>query len=90
MATFADRLKEVRNTRGYTQKAMAERLGIQETSYQHYEYGKREPNHEITIKLADILEVSTDYLLGRVNADGNIKTKAPPNIFTDEEKESLR
>ena len=64
MAIFPNRLKELRKSRGITQKAMAEHLGIQETSYQHYEYGKREPNHENTMKIANILNVSVDYLLG--------------------------
>ena len=44
---------------------MAEFLGMREQAYQMYEYGKREPNHETTIKLADYFDVSTDYLLGR-------------------------
>lgn len=61
---FAERLKFARNFRGITQKSMAEQIGIQETSYQHYEYGKREPNHEITTKIAQILKVPTDFLLG--------------------------
>ena len=65
MAIFPNRLKAVRRAKGITQKAMAECLGIQETSYQQYEYGKREPNHENTVKIADILNVSVDYLLGR-------------------------
>ena len=65
MATFPDRLKEARRAKGITQKAMAEYLDIQETSYQLYEYGQREPNHERTVKIADILDVSVDYLLGR-------------------------
>ena len=67
MAVFSDRLKEARKAKGITQKAMAERLDIQETSYQQYEYGRREPNHENTVKIADILDVSVDYLLGRSN-----------------------
>ena len=67
MAIFPDRLKEARKAKGITQKAMAEYLDMQETSYQHYEYGKREPNHENTIKIADILDVSVDYLLGRTD-----------------------
>ena len=65
MPSFPDRLKEIRKSKGITQKAVAEFLKIKETSYQHYEYGKREPNHETTIKLADYFNVSTDYLLGR-------------------------
>ena len=67
MANFPERLRELRKQNGITQKVMAERLGIQETSYQHYEYGKREPNHQITIKIADILSTTTDYLLGRTD-----------------------
>jgi len=65
MTIFSDRLKEARKAKGITQKTMAEYLDIQETSYQHYEYGKREPNHEKTVQIADILDVSVDYLLGR-------------------------
>lgn len=69
MATFSDRLKELRKAKGTTQKAMAEYIGITEQAYQKYEYGKREPNHETTIKIADFFNVSTDYLLGRDNYD---------------------
>jgi len=72
MASFSDRLKEIRNAKGITQKAMAQYLGITEQAYQKYEYGMREPNHETTIKLADYFNVSTDYLLGRTDC------KAPP------------
>jgi len=65
MPSFPDRLKELRKSKGVTQKAVAEHIGILEQAYQKYEYGKHEPNHETTIKLADYFEVSVDYLLGR-------------------------
>jgi len=85
MASFSERLKELRKDKGVTQKAMAEFLGMVEQAYQMYEYGKREPNHETTIKLADFFEVSVDYLLGRVNyfldADGNIVVDVSPDIL---------
>jgi len=64
MSIFSTRLRNTRKEKGFTQKTMAEYLGIQETSYQHYEYGKREPNHENTVKISNILGVSVDYLLG--------------------------
>ena len=64
MTTFPNRLKELRQSKCVTQKCMAEFLGMREQAYQMYEYGKREPNHETTIKLANYFEVSTDYLLG--------------------------
>ena len=79
MPSFPDRLKELRKTKGATQKAMAEYLGMAERSYRRYEAGDLEPNHETTIKLADYFNVSLDYLTGRTNysidADGNITAK---------------
>ena len=65
MPSFPDRLKELRKSQNKTQVEVARFLEIRETSYQYYEYGKREPNHEITMKIADYFDVSTDYLLGR-------------------------
>ena len=68
MASFPDRLKELRKTKGVTQKIISEYLSITERAYSKYEYALREPNHEITIKLADYFQVSVDYLLGRENS----------------------
>ena len=64
MSVFSDRLKEIRKSKGVTQKAVAEYFGMVEQAYQKYEYGKIEPNHETTVKLADYFGVSTDWLLG--------------------------
>ena len=72
MPAFPDRLKELRNAKGITQKTMAELLSITERAYQRYEYGVREPTFETTIKLADFFNVTADYLLGRTDC------KAPP------------
>jgi len=67
MSAFSEKIKALRKAKGVTQKAVAEQLGILEQSYQKYEYGQHEPNHVITVKLADYFEVSTDYLLGRTD-----------------------
>jgi len=67
MSAFSDKLKALRKAKGTTQKAVAEHIGILEQAYQKYEYGKHEPNHAITVKLADYFDVSTDYLLGRTD-----------------------
>ena len=65
MSSFPDRLKELRKVKGITQKAVADNVGLSETSYQHYERATREPIMSNISKLADFFEVSTDYLLGR-------------------------
>jgi len=91
MANFADRLRELRKTKGVTQRQMADLLGIAERNYQRYETGVVDPTASNATKLADFFEVSVDYLIGRVDfwhdKDGHIVVKTPPNIFgtTDEE-----
>jgi len=67
MATFSDRLKELRTAKGKTQKQIAELLGIAERNYRRYEAGDVDPTASNAILLADYFDVSTDYLLGRSN-----------------------
>ena len=62
---FPQRLKELRLEKGLTQTELANMLGISQKSYSHWETGKNEPNLENLIKLADLLEVSLDWLFGR-------------------------
>lgn len=67
MVPFAERLKEARARKGPTQREVAEYLGIAVHTYQQYELASRRPNYEILAAIADYLEVTTDYLLGRTD-----------------------
>ena len=58
-------LKQLRTQNGFTQKEVAKQLNVTAQCYQGYEYGYRQPTPEMLCKLADIFEVSVDYLLGR-------------------------
>lgn len=60
-----DNLKKAREKAGYTQLQTAEKLGISDGTYKNYEQGKREPNGDKIVALADLFNVTTDYLLGR-------------------------
>lgn len=62
---FGKRLREARIERHMTQMEVAEAVNIAHRTYQNYEQGIREPAYETLVNLADILNVSTDYLLGR-------------------------
>ena len=62
---FYEKLKELRIKSGLTQHAMAQKLQINDRSYQNYEYGKREPNIEALIRISAILHVSLDELVCR-------------------------
>lgn len=65
MTQFSARIKLIRKERKLTQKQMAELLSTTERNYQYYEAGAREPTLETFVEIADVLQVSTDYLVGR-------------------------
>lgn len=62
---FNDRLNKIRKSKGFTAQQMADTLCINIRSYRAYESADRSPNLDILVKIADILNVSTDYLLCR-------------------------
>lgn len=64
MVPFPERLKEARKRKKLKQREVAAHLQITPHSYQQYEGGDRRPNFEILVALADLFDVSTDYLLG--------------------------
>ena len=64
MKIFRERLKELRKLYGYTQKDVAERLGITQSSYIRYENGTSEPTLQCLVHISEIYDVSVDYLLG--------------------------
>ena len=65
MATFAERIKELRTERGLKQAEMAEICGVKVRSYQRYEHGDGYPEVLGLVFLADYFGVSLDYLMGR-------------------------
>lgn len=61
---FNENLKKARIQKGITQKELAEKIGVAKSTYSLYESGNREPNVQNIKKIADILDVSADELLG--------------------------
>ena len=66
-----ENLKKSRESKGFTQNQVAEILGISDGTYKNYEQGKREPNGDMIVKLANLYNVTTDYLLGRDDTSPN-------------------
>lgn len=65
---FRFRIRELRESAGYkSQQSFADAFGIAQSTVGNWEAGKREPNYETTIRLADFFHVSVDYLLGRTD-----------------------
>lgn len=60
---FSIRLNETRKSKGFTAQQMADKLLISLSTYRKYESGHRSPSLDTLVRIADILGVSTDYLL---------------------------
>ncbi len=67
------RLRELREDHDYSQKQIADYLGMKQPQYFRYEQGYRDIPTDILIRLADLYHTSTDYILGRT------KNPAPVN-----------
>lgn len=65
---FRERLKTARETlRRWSQAELGAKAGLPPTSIAHFEAGARKPSFDTLRKLANALEVTTDYLLGRTD-----------------------
>ncbi|MFC7441431.1 helix-turn-helix domain-containing protein [Laceyella putida] len=62
---LAKQLREARKKANMMQKDAAKKLGISNVTLSQYENGIRNPDPETLLKLADLYNVSTDWLLGR-------------------------
>ena len=62
---FGKILHAERLSQNLTAQQMADRIGVSLRAYRFYESCQREPTLETLVKIADVLNVTTDYLLGR-------------------------
>lgn len=62
---IGNRIKSLRKKKGLTQTELGKLISLTHASISGYERGERFPDLEILCNLADVLETSTDYLLGR-------------------------
>lgn len=61
---FSERLKKLRKDTGLTQVDVASKLGISQQAYASWERGVKKPTQDNLVKIAQILNVSVDYLVG--------------------------
>ncbi len=64
---FPQRLRAARDLRDLNQGELARRASLQPSAVSHFETGARKPSFDNLKRLADALNVTTDYLLGRVD-----------------------
>lgn len=61
---IAERLKELRKQRGYSQSELAKQLHVSKSTISMIELGSRQPSIEVMEMIADFFNVSLDYLRG--------------------------
>lgn len=76
---FTERLKAARKAAGFSQSAIARLLFISQQAYAKYETGAASPNPETLAKITAILNVSTDFLLGREDEETKKEIAALPD-----------
>lgn len=67
------RIKDARKSKGMLGKDAAKLLGIAYSTYAKYESGERNPDINMLVTIADLFDVSTDYLLCRTDNPKTIK-----------------
>lgn len=93
MSTFGERLKELRKSKNLTQEKLAEQLSVNRDALAKWETDRAFPDVNIIKELADLFEVTTDYLLGRkedsLAARVGALLKENKGLLTKEEEEFL-
>ena len=65
MATYSNRIRELRTARGMSQEKLADILDVTKQAVSQYERGVRKPDIPTIEALCDYFNVSADYLLGK-------------------------
>lgn len=69
---ITNRLKELRKKRNIKVQKLIEKLDIAQSYYYDIENGSKRLNEDLLHKLANYYKVTTDYILGRTEAENNI------------------
>ena len=85
MSTFSDKIRELRKQKGVSQAVVAEYLGITKQAYSLYETGKREPDFDSLLKLAEYFGTATASLLYGSNATAVPDSRLKFALFGDTE-----
>lgn len=61
---YPNNIREARKARRLTMKQLGELIGAAESSVSQYETGKRQPDNEMLLRIAEALDTTVGYLLG--------------------------
>ena len=67
--SFEKRLTELRKQKKISQEELAKKIGVHQNVIGRYERGEARPSIELASKLANVFEVSLDYLVGNTDLE---------------------
>lgn len=82
---LGQRIKELRKINKMTQQDLADKLKLAKSTISQYENSVNEPDNLTMQRIADIFEVSVDYLLGRTNENNTITVSGKEINLSPEE-----
>lgn len=88
--SFAENLRKYRKSAGYSSKELADTLKIKYTTYLNYENADAEPRYETLMKIADILNVSPDELLGYAKQENRMNYEEYMKMLMERDVENKR
>lgn len=88
--SFAENLRKYRKSAGYSSKELADTLKIKYTTYLNYENADAEPRYETLMKIADILNVSPDELLGYAKQENRMNNEDYMKMLMEKDVENKR
>lgn len=83
MVEFAERLRLLRESRQLTQVRLAELVGVDPRAYNRWERGTIAPHLDTLVRIADVLQVSLDELVGRkpVSTEARIRNHVLDSLW---------
>ena len=67
-----NRIRQLREAKGYSQKELGDKIGVSQYAISKWELGQREPSSQDLFHLCEVLEATSDYLLGRTSANNYV------------------
>lgn len=83
---IGNRIKQLRMENRFSQRELADKLEIAYSTMSQYESGERTPSDEMKIKMANLFDVSLDYLLERTDRRSRANDKKLPDGFDSPEE----
>lgn len=90
MSIFCEKIKDLRKELDLTQEGFATMLNLPRYMVANWEQGRSEPSLSDIIKISEVFNVSTDYILDRVDDFGAVNVNVAGDNLSSEEKELIK